>query len=265
MTTETVEIPMTEDQRFVFDLKGWICIPNVLSKIETESVRQHIIQLKTDPESIDPLERYSLAGPAQILLDHPVVVGVLRDILEGDRGDECYGFRCENSFSTIRQKGQAGPGPHGGHWHGPHGYRVYRDRIYSGLTRVVWELNPVEPGDGPTAFISGTHKMNFSLPESYNKHDSPLLETYSCPAGSVVIFTENTTHAGMTWNSDKHDRIAILNCYNAGLVQYHKMNLPYEVIATMPPKRQTLFRGVWQHDFANQQPNNFFDEENMAL
>ena len=199
------------------------------------------------------------------MLDHPVVVGVLRDILEGDRGDECYGFRCENSFSTIRQKGQAGPGPHGGHWHGPHGYRVYRDRIYSGLTRVVWELNPVETGDGPTAFISGTHKMNFSLPESYNKHDSPLLETYSCPAGSVVIFTENTTHAGMTWNSDKHDRIAILNCYNAGLVQYHKMNLPYDVIAAMPPKRQTLFRGVWQHDFANQKPNNFFNEENMAL
>ena len=107
MPTETVDIPMTDDQRFVFDLKGWICIPNVLSEIETEAVRQHIIQLKTDPESIDPLERYSLAGPAQILLDHPVVVGVLRDILEGDRGDECYGFRCENSFSTIRKKGQA--------------------------------------------------------------------------------------------------------------------------------------------------------------
>ena len=44
MTTEAVEIPMTDDQRFVFDLKGWICIPNVLSEIETEAVRQHIIQ-----------------------------------------------------------------------------------------------------------------------------------------------------------------------------------------------------------------------------
>ena len=265
MSIKSADIPMTDDQRFIFDLKGWICIPNVLSETQTNAVRQHIIQLKTDPESIDPLERYSLAGPAQVLLDQPVVVGVLREILESDRSDECYGFRCENSFSVIRRKGQAGPGPHGGHWHGPHGYRVYRDRIYSGLTRVVWELNPVQPGDGPTAFISGTHKMNFSLPEAYSTHDSPLLETYSCPAGSVVIFTKNTTHAGMTWNSDQRDRIAILNCYNAGLVQYHKMNLPYEVIETMPAKRQTLFRGVWQHDFTNQQPNNFFNQGNMVL
>ncbi|MBR53903.1 hypothetical protein CMK19_09090 [Candidatus Poribacteria bacterium] len=265
MSTEGLDIPMTDEQRFIFDLKGWICIPSVLTKNETESIRQHIIDLKNNAESIDPLDRYTLAGPAQILLDHPVVVGVLREILDNDRNDDCYGFRCENSFSIIRKKDQTGPSPHGGHWHGPHGYRVYRDRIYSGLTRVVWELNPVQPGDGATAFISGTHKMNFSLPEIHTQHDSSLLETYSCPAGSVVIFTENTTHAGMTWNSDTHDRVAILNCYNAGLVQYHKMNLPYSVVAKMPPKRQTLFRGVWQHDFTNQKPNNFFSQENMAL
>ena len=123
----------------------------------------------------------------------------------------------------------------------------------------------VEPGDGPTAFISGTHKMNFSLPKTHSQHDSPLSETYSCPAGSAIIFTENTTRASMTRNSEKNNRVAILNCYNTGLVQYHKMNLPYEIIETMPAKRQTLFRGVWQHDFANQKPNNFFNEENMAL
>ena len=265
MSTEGLDIPMTDEQRFIFDIKGWICIPSVLTKNETESIRQHIVDLKNNAELIDPLDRYTLAGPAQILLDHPVVVGILREILDNDRNDDCYGFRCENSFSIIRTKGQTGLSPHGGYWHGPHGYRVYRDRIYSGLTRVVWELNPVQPGDGATAFISGTHKMNFSLPEIHTQHDSPLLETYSCPAGSVVIFTENTTHAGMTWNSDTHDRVAILNCYNAGLVQYHKMNLPYSVVAKMPPKRQTLFRGVWQHDFTNQKPNNFFSQENMAL
>ena len=69
----------------------------------------------------------------------------------------------------------------------------------------------------------------------------------------------------MTRNSEKNNRVAILNWYNTGLVQYHKMNLPYEVVANMLAKRQTLFRGVWQHDFANQKPNNFFNEENMAL
>ena len=134
MNTESVDIPMTDEQRFIFDLKGWICIPNVLTESETETIRQHIIDLKDDPESIDPLERYSLAGPAQILLDHPAVVGVLREILDNDLSNDCYGFRCENSFSIIRKKGQTGLSPHGGYWHGAHGYRVYRDRIYSGLS-----------------------------------------------------------------------------------------------------------------------------------
>jgi len=40
------------------------------------------------------------------VLDHPVVVGVLREILESDRSDECYGVRCENSLSVIRRKGR---------------------------------------------------------------------------------------------------------------------------------------------------------------
>ncbi len=31
------------------------------------------------------------------------------------------------------------------------------------------------------------------------------------------------------------------------LAQYHRSNLPREVVEAMPPKRQTLFRGVWGH------------------
>ena len=258
-------VPMTEEQRFIFDLKGWLCIPGVLTQDETEAIRQHVLRLKNDPESIDPLERYSYSGPAQILLDHPVVVGVLREVIEADRSEECYGFRCESSFSMVRKYDQTGPEPHGGRGAGPLGYQVYRDRIYSGLTRVAWELNPVEQGDNPTAFISGTHKMNFPLPENHRNNDSPLLETYTCPAGSVVIFSENTTHSGLTWKSTKRDRVAVFNCYSAGLTQYHKMNLPVEVVEAMPPKRRTLFRGVWQHNFRDQQPNDYFSAENMAL
>ena len=34
----------------------------------------------------------------------------------------------------------------------------------------------VEPGDGPTAFISGTHKMNFSLPKTLTlRFQKPIL------------------------------------------------------------------------------------------
>ena len=68
-------VPMTEEQKFVFDLKGWIAIPGVLDDDEIEAVKAHVIALKEDPDSLDPLERYAVGGPSQILLDHPVVVG----------------------------------------------------------------------------------------------------------------------------------------------------------------------------------------------
>jgi hypothetical protein len=94
---------MTDEQKFIFDLKGWIAIPGVLTDAEIESVKAHVIAQKEDPESLDPLERYAVSGPSQFLLDHPVVVGVLREILAADRSDDCYGFRNENGFSMLAQ------------------------------------------------------------------------------------------------------------------------------------------------------------------
>jgi hypothetical protein len=31
------------------------------------------------------------------------------------------------------------------------------------------------------------------------------------------------------------------------MAQYHRMNTPKEVVAAMPLKRRSLFRGVWGH------------------
>ena len=270
MTTQTDGhadvVPMTEEQKFVFDLKGWIAIPGVLDDDEIEAVKAHVIALKEDPDSLDPLERYAVAGPSQILLDHPVVVGVLREILAGDRGEDCYGFRCENGFNMVRRSDFKGLAPHGGGvGTGMFAYQCVNRGIFSGLTRVVWELNPVEEGDGGTLFMSGSHKANFPIHEDHRNLDSPLYESYVCPPGSVVIFSESVCHAGPPWTNEERPRIAVFNCYSRAESQYHKTNLPLEVIQTMPPKRQTLFRGVWVHDFSRGQPNDYFNPENVAL
>jgi hypothetical protein len=97
----SVDIPMTDEQKFVFDLKGWILIPGVLSDDETATIRNHVIALKKEePDNLYPARRWEM--PSQMLLDHPVVVGVLRTIISGDRSDECYGFRCESSVPSVR-------------------------------------------------------------------------------------------------------------------------------------------------------------------
>jgi ectoine hydroxylase-related dioxygenase (phytanoyl-CoA dioxygenase family) len=200
-------------------------------------------------------------------LDHPAIVNILEEILGHNPTGDSYGFRCESSFATIRRAGLDNPqeAHGGGNNVSPlFSYQCKNGSIYSGLTRVVWELNEVEYGTGGTLLLSGSHKMNFPLPASMDKH-SPLFETYACPPGSVLIFSEAVCHAGCSWTNTRHHRMAIFNCYSRIDTQYHKLSLPLEVIQAIPPRRRTLFRGVWDHDFQGRQPNNYFSPENMSL
>jgi hypothetical protein len=253
---------MTEEQKFRFDLKGWLLLPAVLSEAECAAVRDH---LKNGGNSF--------TGPAQELLDHPVVVDILSEILGGGPSPEdYYNFRCEGSFVTIRQAGWKPSGterPHGGPGVGPLNYRTDGRTIFSGLTRVVWELNPVEKGDGGTLFLSGAHKTQFPYPACVLEPDNPDMEDYACPAGSLLIFTESLLHAATTWKNPNVERIAIFSAYNAISTQYHRLNLAHELIETMPPKRRSLFRGVFIHDFTirphEEGGNRHYSANNRAL
>jgi hypothetical protein len=253
---------MTDEQKFFFDLNGWLMLPAVLSDEEVTSVKAHLYAGGN-----------GYTGPAQELLDHPAIVPILGEILGGGPpAEDYYNFRCENSFTTIRQAGWKPAGterPHGGPGIGAISYRSGRGRIYSGLSRVVWELNRVQKGDGGTLFLPGTHKAEFPYPPGVLEPDNPFLQPYECPAGSVVIFTESLLHAATTWKNPEIDRVAIFSAYNSIPSQYHRLNLPHELISSMPTRRQSLFRGVFVHDFSMRPheagANRHYSETNRSL
>lgn len=256
---------MDDEQRFLFDLKGWLLLPGILDEATTRAVREHVLAGGSP-----------YTGPAQELLDHPAVADVLHDVLANDRGrlDDAHQFRCENSFPSVRSTGWIAPDTRVPHVvlparrGGPMTYQCRNGSIYSGLTRVVWELNPVRAGMGGTQFLSGTHKADFAFPPSVKVVDNPLLESYSCPAGSAFIFTESLLHASTTWKDPEHQRVSIFSCYNSVWAQWHKLNLDHETIASMPTKRQSLFRGVFAFDFSAEPPqraNREYSPANRAL
>jgi hypothetical protein len=230
-------VPMTDEQKFFFDLKGWISLPSVLSESEIEEMKAQVYDGA----------RKSYEGPLQRLLDHPAIVGILSETLSEDPfvKDDCYSFRCEGSFTTVRPPG----------WEKserrdnglPHvvrppqqanamRYQVAGNKIFAGLTRVVWELEEVKAGQGGTTFLSGSHKAHFNYggPSKWapNIKGSPwedsmraAMEEYSCPPGSVVIFTESLIHAANDWTNPDNPRCAVFNCYNSIWAQWHKGNL----------------------------------------
>ncbi len=255
--TTDAPVPMTPEQKFFFDLRGWILLPAVLSEDEIEETK----------EEVYAGARQSYEGALQKLLDHPAIVGILNEILSEDPfvKDDCYGFRCEGSFTTVRppgwSKSERGDGglPHvvrPPQQANAMRYQVAGSKIFAGLTRVVWELEEVKAGTGGTSFLSGSHKAHFNYggPDPYrpNISDSPwemsmraIMEDYSCPPGSVVIFTESLVHAANDWTNPDNPRCAVFNCYNSIWAQWHRLNLSHETIAAMPSKRQSLFRGTW--------------------
>jgi hypothetical protein len=90
---------MSDSLKYEFDLKGWILLPALLTEEQLEPIRAHQLKLKYDRESLAPALRDTHAGPSQVLLDHPVVVGVLNEILSNQSlaSEDCYGFRMDHT------------------------------------------------------------------------------------------------------------------------------------------------------------------------
>jgi len=245
---------LTEEQKFMLDLKGYVVLPGVLEADLVKRLKDRIELLENDPESLPPPERELPGGPFAELIDHPAALDIVNFAIHRKRDK----LRLESCFYTIRNYGHTGIGPHGG---GPtlnpnYHYHAFDGRIYTGMLRVVFELNEVVKGKGGTIFMPGSHKANFKIPQSVfadpeaaRAPDSPLFEGYGCPPGSIVAFAEAVCHSGNTWQNRDHPRLAIFYAYNHVNVRHHKPRFNPEVIAALPAEKRAFFREVYHPQF----------------
>ena len=56
-------VPMSQAQLWEFDLRGWICLPGLLSAEQVAAVREHQLRLMPEPESLPEKERDHHGGP----------------------------------------------------------------------------------------------------------------------------------------------------------------------------------------------------------
>lgn len=246
-----VVIP-TQKQKYDFDRNGWLLVPSVLSDAEVAAMREFCERLHAEPNSIPEPERCTLGGPVQKLADHPAVVGLLNEFLAYPpvASEECYGFRLEETaliFGTGEQ--QVTPQTGNGLFRLPgdsHLYRCVPGRGWSGLTRARWELTEVTAETNDVRFIAGSHKAAYPMPEAMQDMNASLWDTYACPAGSLILFTESIsmTIARGHANTDA-ERVCIANLYNTVASRWSNW-LPHpSLVSAMPPKRQTLFRETY--------------------
>ena len=237
---------MTPEERFMFDLEGYLVVENVLGADEvaelnaiSDRVFPRDYQEGNDSKGRSKVRRDTFVSqwdPAcQNLLDHPKILPYLVEIV-GPK------FRIDHDYCIFMDANSGGGNLHGLPEWGKHRYYHYRDgEMRNGLTVVTFCLAPAERGDGGFVCIPGSHKSNFaaSLPKDVRTLQrvphyvvQPVLN-----AGDVIIFTEALCHGTMRWTGNQ-ERRALLFKYNPG----HQANKeqPYNPADYINPTEQQL-------------------------
>ncbi|MBV7331417.1 phytanoyl-CoA dioxygenase family protein [Chloroflexi bacterium TSY] len=209
---------MRPEEKFMFDLEGYLVVKNVLTPAEVHTMNAQADQVFAPDGEEDDFRRTSCVSrwgsDFQNLIDHPKILPYLVELL-GPK------VRIDHDYCIFMNKGAERGRLHGGetdraadHWY------KYRDGIMrNGLTVATFFLTPAAQGDGGFCCIPGSHKSNFvdSLPDDVRHYVrvphyvvQPAVE-----AGDALIFTEALIHGTMRWTAD-HERRALLYKYSPG-------------------------------------------------
>ena len=233
---------MTDDEKYLFDLNGYIVVEGVLDSDELAAAnaavaaRADTIGIRSREHSLSggspALEgthgRGQLSGmltwpepdchPFRSALANPRLVLYMHAILG-------KGFRVDHQMLLLTMdKGAEGHTFHGSSGPGfdPNQYYIFKNgRFHNGLTVVAVQLTDVNPGDGGLIVIPGSHKSNFPCPPEVRKYLAyqENVRQVTCKAGDAIIFTEATTHGTLPWTSEQPRR-TLLTRYTAGNMAY---------------------------------------------
>ena len=56
-------IAPTQEEKYLFDARGWLLFPGILSDDDIRDMREYALQVKHDPQSLPEHEQSYLAGP----------------------------------------------------------------------------------------------------------------------------------------------------------------------------------------------------------
>ena len=207
---------LTDEERFRFDLQGFLVIKNVLSPGECDQLWRLADEIWPETPEDGPFRRTGTISRWHVdflnLIDHPKVLPYLIELM-GSR------LRIDHDYCIFMKKGATRNYLHGGprlfetdHW-----YQYQDGRMRNGLTVATWVLSDANPGDGGFTCIPGSHKTNFLefMPRDVAQfeREADYVHQPVLNAGDVLIFTEALIHGTATWTAD-HERRALLYKYS---------------------------------------------------
>ena len=239
---------MNEQEKYLFDLRGYLVVKNALSPAQVADLADRLEQHRSDDERPSESDRSRYPGGARTtwlapsllewggtyvdLIDLPSIAPYLAAMLGPDyRLDHDY-IKIDNAATSTRLylhgggQGAGGAtdlvGPTDG---GQCFYRYNNGKFYNGLVAVGFELDTVPPGNGGFACVPGSHKVNFQLPPDWkisNTQDEmpECVQRVAAQSGDAIIFTEACVHGTVPWQGDG-ERRTIFYKYCPHAVAWH--------------------------------------------
>lgn len=241
MTTQSRSFPleMTESERYLFDLNGYIIVRNVLTAEEIKEVNAVIdkhqsgmIERSEDKPSLrnavkgtkfygSGTGRKDLGGVLEwgpdskifkSILAHPRLVPLFHGLLG-------KGYRMDHlPFIIAQDKGAEGFQLHGGTvdcnsgMYNPElAYSCHNGILRSSLLGCNVMLTDHDPGFGGFCVVPGSHKSNFKMPPGMvdGEAHSEFIQQPATKAGDVVLFSEGTVHGAMAWTAETQRRVCL--------------------------------------------------------
>ncbi len=195
---------MEENEKYLFDLQGYITVENALSAAQLSELND-ILDQHIAADCDDDMRTHRFVGlldwgkPYRDLIDNQPVVPYLETIVDP-------AFRLDHIYADIIRSGTSpiGANLHGGAtpFRASQYYNFADGRMHNGLTVVAYNLADVGPQDGGFGCVTGSHKSNYRIPTEWRNMDEaiqPIVQRVTGPAGTAIIFTEALTHGALPW------------------------------------------------------------------
>ncbi len=228
---------MTEEQKYLFDLQGYVILENVLppsyieecnavlDRIEAlgpDDYPEGVIQSKPRTESELYISNIVEADPLfHRLIDVPEVIDLIREVSLGlFRLNHAYGiYHWGKGYTYLHMAGTP--------IHPKASYMCQNGQIFSVLTKAAFPVQNHDVEDGCFAVIPGSHKANFTRPWGDHPDENPPLIPVPAQPGDAIIFTEALTH-GSVVNYSGRARRSLYCCYSVGYMpDWTKMGLTF--------------------------------------
>tara|TARA_B110000438_G_scaffold288711_1_gene322484 strand:- start:1763 stop:2629 length:867 start_codon:yes stop_codon:yes gene_type:complete len=238
MNEQVAYATMSDREKYLFDLQGFLVVKNFLDTDEIQAFNE-AIEANQDKrgEHASGLESPELAGthkrghyagmltwdkpwcqPFRDILAHRKLVPYLNTFFG-------RGWKLDHSPDILTAtKGAEGLNLHGdglSSFNGSRYYTHHNGRMRCGLINCQFYLNDVHPGDGGLCVIPGSHKANYSCPQDIRLYQADEEIVYPIPlaAGDLVIFNEATTHGTLPWRGEQ-ERRTLLYRYTPKYMHY---------------------------------------------